>query len=325
MAKIMMLPPDDPRLTPISTRKQLLAVGYDDRSIQQALRDGVFARPRRGAYVDGQVWRDATKAVRHALMARAAYEQARTEVVLTHVSSLPFHDAPTWGLDLSEAHLTRGDGKAGRREAGVRQHCGRLLDGDVVTTHGIRHSSVTRGCLEVITMGSTEAALVVVNHFLHREETTIQLLEERYAEGIDHWPNTLAARIVFLLADGRLQSVAETRTAYLLWRQRLPKPEPQYEVRDREGRLVARLDFAWPALGVWLEFDGKEKYVKYLRPGETVTDAVLREKRRESDIARLTGWRCLRITWDDLAQPARVAALLRQLFAEATASHRPAN
>ncbi len=67
---------------------------------------------------------------------------------------------------------------------------------------------------------------------------------------------------------------------------------------------------------VWLEFDGREKYVKYLKEGESVVDAVLREKARESMIAELTGWRCIRITWADLQHPertaARIIAFLRQ-------------
>ena len=318
----MMIPPDDPRFTPITARKQLIADGYTDHGIAAALRDHALERPRRGSYVAGTVWAAADEGVRHAIIARAAYQQARTRAVLTHVSALPFLDATMWGLDLSEVHLTREDGKAGRREAGVRQHCAKFTDGDVVTTHGIRHSSASRACLEVITVATVEVALAVVDFFLHRGDTTVAQLKKRYAAGIEHWPNTLTAGLVLSLADPRIESVAEARTSYLLWKQRLPTPVPQHEVRDRDGRLVARLDFAWPELGVWLEFDGKEKYLKHLRPGETVTDAVLREKRRESDIARLTGWRCLRITWQDLEHPERVAAMLRQLFADVAAERR---
>ena len=46
------------------------------------------------------------------------------------------------------------------------------------------------------------------------------------------------------------------------------------------------MDFAWPEFGVFLEFDGKEKYTKYLKEGESVVDAVLREKKREELICR---------------------------------------
>ena len=67
----------------------------------------------------------------------------------------------------------------------------------------------------------------------------------------------------------------------MFWRGGLPKPLSQYAVVDGHGRTVARLDFAWPEFGVFLEFDGKEKYTKYLKEGESVVDAVLREKKRE--------------------------------------------
>ena len=85
-------------------------------------------------------------------------------------------------------------------------------------------------------------------------------------------------------------------------------------VTDHRTGEILRLDFAWPEHDVWLEFDGKEKYVKYLREGETATDAVLREKRREDRIRELTGWRCIRITWADLFFPDRLAARIRDML-----------
>ena len=66
---------------------------------------------------------------------------------------------------------------------------------------------------------------------------------------------------------------------------------------------------------MWVEFDGREKYTRYLREGETVTDAVLREKRREDRVRELTGWICVRITWAELADPRRLAARIRAAFA----------
>ena len=40
-----------------------------------------------------------------------------------------------------------------------------------------------------------------------------------------------------------------------------------------------------------------------------------RERKREEAICRLTGWRCIRITWADLYYPERTCALLREMFA----------
>ena len=97
--------------------------------------------------------------------------------------------------------------------------------------------------------------------------------------------------------------IRSTRTLYMCWSQGLPRPEPQHKVYDKNGRLFARLDFAWPAHKVWLEFDGRIKYQQLLKEGDDVTTVVLREKKREETIARLTGWQCIRITWADLYKP----------------------
>ncbi len=83
---------------------------------------------------------------------------------------------------------------------------------------------------------------------------------------------------------------------------------------DADGRVVARVDFAWPELKVFLEFDGRIKYEKLLREGERPSDVVIREKQREELVCRLTGWRCIRVTWDDLASPGRLAAKIRAVL-----------
>ncbi|WGY04368.1 hypothetical protein QI633_11505 [Nocardioides sp. QY071] len=128
--------------------------------------------------------------------------------------------------------------------------------------------------------------------------------------------------LVLRLGDSRIASVGESRTHYFLWRHHFPAPIPQFEVSD--GALfLALLDFAFPDLGIWIEFDGKEKYLKFRRPGESVADAVIREKQRESCIAELTGWRCVRITWGDLADPVRLESRIRAVIASAAAARGP--
>src|SRR6478609_3468933 len=314
----MMIPPqrpaDDPRNAPVYLRKTLLANGHCDRSIRALVADGVLVKLRPGAYADRKNHDGLDAAGRHGLKARAVYQQARTAVVLSHVSGLPEYDAPTWGLDLSDVHITRLDGKAGRHEAGVHQHCGTLEGDDVVERHGMKVMTPTRLALEVTTVASAEAGLVVVNHFLHGRMTTKQELLDRYAV-MEHWPNTLRTGLVLHRADARVETVGESRTFHLILTAGLPLPIPQYEIHDRSGRVIHRVDFAWPGLGVFLEFDGKVKYEKYLKPGERASDVVIREKKRERLICDLTGWRCMRLDWADLGKPALTTALIRaELF-----------
>ena len=101
----------------------------------------------------------------------------------------------------------------------------------------------------------------------------------------------------------------------MFWRGGLPKAEPQYKVYDEWGQLFARADFAWPEYRVFLEFDGKAKYERYRREGESPLDAILREKKREEHICRLTGWRCIRIVWADLHRPDSTIAYIRGVLA----------
>lgn len=292
---------------PVMLRSELLDRGFTDRELARLVRGGELHRLRRGAFTLGSTWQGAEPAARHALVARAVVLQARTNVVLGHVSALPEYDAPTWGLPLDVVHVFRKDRRAGRKERGVQQHQGTLLDGDVVVRNGVEVAGPDRTPLDITTVAGVEASLAVMNHFLHAGLTTRDRRRERY-EPMRQDPFTLRTDLVLRLADGRIESVGESRTFFLCWRNGVPAPEPQWCVYDDDGRLLARLDFAWPELKVWLEFDGREKYVKFLKDHESVVDVVLREKERESRISERTGWRCIRITWADLRCPERTAA-----------------
>ncbi len=298
---------------PVILRREALAAGLSDRDLSRLVQRGELHRLRQGAYVAGARWRGEDLCGRHRLLARAVVTQAKSPVVVSHGSAMALHGGPLFGMPLDRVEVTRLDGRAGRREAGVRQHRGELLVGDVSTWEGLPVTSATKTAIDVTTVASVEAALVVVNALLNDQRTTMAELHHRYSS-MERDPYTQRTDLVLRLADPRIESVGESRFFYLAWRQGLPAPLPQFEVTDA-GRVVARLDFAWPAEGVWLEFDGREKYIKHLRESETVTDAVLREKRREDRIRELTGWRCIRITWADLAEPERLAARIRALLA----------
>jgi hypothetical protein len=294
-------------------RKHLVELGYSDRAIAAHVKGGDWVKVRHGAYTDAHTWNALDDAGRHALVARAVVAQARVDVVVSHASALPFLGAPTWGVDLELVHVTRRNGTTGRKEAGVSPHRGAIIEGDVVERDGLDVMAPTRVALEVTTVTSVEAAMCVVSHLLHTQQTTMQQLQTRY-ELMKRWPETLPTDLVLRLADERFESVGECRTYYLCFREGLPMPEPQYKVRDESGRVVARVDFAWPELGVFLEFDGKIKYEKLLEDGQRASDVVLAEKRREQMICRLTGWRCIRIDWSDLAHPERTAAMIRGML-----------
>lgn len=294
-------------------RREALEMGYDDRSIAAKVRAGQWVRVRHGSYVPARLWVTLGSEDRHRVTARAVLRTARSPVVLSHLSAALEWGADVWDLDLSEVHVTRLDSKCGRREAGVDQHRGKVEPGSVQAHDGVPLLDAARTLIDVTTMCNVEHGLAVANELLHRRLTSIEAAREA-ARSMDGWPDTLSTRLVLGLADARIESIGESRTAYFLWSQGLPRFEPQYEIRDTNGRVVARVDFALPRLGVFLEFDGRVKYDD-LPEGKTLAQVLLEERDREKLVCRLTGWVCIRITWKDLANPDRLAHEIRAILA----------
>lgn len=294
-------------------RRDALAEGYNDRAIARRVRSGEWHRVRRGAYCSGELWRSLSRADQHRVLARAVLRTAHRSTVLSHTSAAIEHGAPVWGTDLSVVHVTRTDGRTGRKEAGIVHHRGLLDEEDVEIRGGVRVTSPTRAAIEVTTIAGVEESLVTVNGLLHAGQVSAASLAEM-AVAARNWPNSLTTDLVLRLADRRIESAGESRTWFLCWSQQLPMPEPQVKIRDETGQVVARVDFAWPDLGVFLEFDGE---VKYTQPDDEESDAtavVLAEKRREERICILTGWVCIRITWADLANPTATARRIRAVL-----------
>jgi len=299
-------------------RSEAEALGYHDHAIAKAVATRRWIRVRRGAYVLAHIYADLDLAGRYDLLCRAAVRQALTPVVLSHTSALAQWGCPLWDAGLAEVHFTRPSGRIQRREAQIRSHRGVLLDGDAVERNGLVVMSPVRAALEYTTVADVEHSLVEVDDLLHRKLVELAALRARYAF-MAQWPGTLITDLVLRLADGRSESVGETRARYLVWSQGLPRPEVNFPILDEHGQEVARVDLAWPELGLFLEFDGKVKYQRPLKEGESPSEVVVREKQREDMIRRLTGWSCIRIVWADLHTPARTAARIRAMFQSAAA------
>lgn len=297
----------------VRLRRDLVEDGYTDHQLSQLVRAGVLQRVRRGAYVDAIAWTALTDVDRHRVVCRAVLRTAHASTVLTHLSSVVERGIAVWNVPLHEVHTTRTDGRGARREAGIVHHVGTMAKGDVEVLNGVRVSVAARSAVEVISTTAAEPALVIVNGMLHAKALSSDELASA-VKSLKHWPHTLSAHLILALADDRMESPAETRTYFLCRQQHLPRPEPQYVVLDEHGRVFARADFAWPELGVFLEFDGRVKYERFRREGETLEDFVMREKKREERICQLTGWVCIRIGWADLENPLATAARIRRVL-----------
>ena len=299
----------------VRLRRHLIADGMTDNQITSLVRAKVLKRIRYGAFVEHAVWDDLAPEDRHRVLARAVLARAHTSTALTHVSSIIERGIPLWGFTLDVVHTTRtGPERAGRRQGDWVPHRGVLGEDDQEEVNGVVISTAARSAFELTTISDVERSLVAVNRLLHAGAMTMADFMEQ-VECHQRWPGSLTSDLVLRLADPRLESVGEDRFSYLAYKQCLPKPEPQVKVFDEDGTLVARVDFAWPDLGVFVEFDGRVKYERYRREGETLDEFLMREKVREELVCLLTGWTCIRITWADLARPERLATRIRRVIA----------
>jgi very-short-patch-repair endonuclease len=105
------------------------------------------------------------------------------------------------------------------------------------------------------------------------------------------------------LADARSESPLETRLRLILTRAGLPPESLQFNVRNEFGRVVARVDMAWPSLRLGIEADGVEVH--------GLPRALHHDRRRQNDLQEVR-WTILRFTWDDVVNhPAEVIAKVR--------------
>jgi hypothetical protein len=127
-------------------------------------------------------------------------------------------------------------------------------------------------------------------------------------------PGVSKARRAVQFLDARSESPGESLSRVALHLARIAPPTLQYDVREPSGRVVGRADFCWEEHRTLGEFDGRVKYGRLLKPGQTPADAVYAEKTRE-DALRDLGWQVVRWTYADLKTPDVIAGRLRRAFA----------
>ena len=294
-------------------RREAIEIGVDDRALTLGVRRGVYVRIRQGAYCHTDLWQAKSPVDCHLARSYAAQDLTPGPTALSHVSALAHYGCPLWEAPLDLVHLTRLDQGSSRREAGVVHHDGQVAEKDVVRREGRRVTSPTRSTLDALTILSLESSYVAGDWMLEQGLTTH---DELWAgkEAMAGWPRTLPLHVRIGLLDGRSQSVAESRGRRLFKRMGLPTPELQYCVYDKDGRLIAITDFAWPEYNVFGEIDGKVKYGRLLKPGQDPGDVVFAEKRREDAVRRTTNGIMVRFTWSDLhARSAPALQLLHLL------------
>jgi hypothetical protein len=289
-------------------RRDAIATGLSDNELGRLVRAGDLVRLRRGAYVE-QVLPPDVAAV-HRLLVEATMSSLRRSAVLSHQSAAVVHGLPLWDVPLDRVHITRRPPAWNDTSAVLCCHVARLRDDEVVTVDDMEVTTPVRTALDLARSLPHEAAVVMLDAALHLGLLTHDALRRRLFD-IAGVPGSRSAARAVAFADGRSESVGESRSRVILHRWKLAPSALQFEVRSAGGAFIGRTDFAWEERRLLGEFDGKVKYGRLLKPGQDPGDVVFLEKQRE-DAMRDEDWNMVRWVWADLRRPDRFAARVRR-------------
>lgn len=177
----------------------------------------------------------------------------------------------------------------------LRRHRLHLNAEDLVrTATGLYITSPLRTLVHCCRLLTPEAAVCMLDHALHsglvQRADLVRAVEARAGSpGVDDLRRAVS------YADGRAESCAETLTRLLVLPV-MPGLEPQVELRDDRGRVVARFDLADRARRFAVETDGKA--------GHSGPVMVAKDRARDVRTERY-GWCTERVTWFDVRRRQR--------------------
>ncbi|MFI5839051.1 DUF559 domain-containing protein [Catenuloplanes sp. NPDC051500] len=185
--------------------------------------------------------------------------------------------------------------------------CHQLLPpGDVVSFAGVPVTSPARTAFDVGRQTDRRAAIMALDALLHRKVVKKERLADLVADR-SGWPGVALFAARLGETEPLTESPMETLLRLLITDAGLPRPVAQVDVTTAAGRWLARVDFAYPALRIAIEYEGDHH-----RDRDTFREDITRKRRLEQ-----AGWLALRFTADDVfrtpAETARaIAAACRQ-------------
>jgi hypothetical protein len=178
---------------------------------------------------------------------------------------------------------------------------------DVTVVDAIPVTTATRTLIDLAAVVPADLFEEALDDALRRRLTTVPHLQRRINQlgtrgrpGLAVFRRLIAARAETGII---LESPLETRFLRLLRRVGLPMPACQFEIRDR-GRLVARVDFAYPEIRLAVEVDGYRWH-----SGRASWE---RDLARRNALTSL-GWRVIHVTYGDIRdRPERTGELIAE-------------
>ena len=286
----------------VVTTAEATRLGVSSNSLRGLVRSGALIRVAQGAYLSAAHHENADETGRHRLRATAVLRTQPDVLAASHQSAAVLRGLPVLQRDLDRVHVVHRSSKQTRRHDAFTIHScpGTESFGEV---GGLAVVIPAVAVLGTAVNAGVSSGIMAADAALRADLTTRAELEDWLAR-LRRTPGLSAARHVVEQACPSAESAGESLSRLLLHALGY-EVVPQFRVQDVDGRVVARVDFLIPALGVVVEFDGAVKY-----DGAEGRDALVREKHRE-DAIRALGYGVVRLTWADLFAPARVERAIR--------------
>jgi hypothetical protein len=212
--------------------------------------------------------------------------------------------ARVWGLELvadGPDSLTVPRSRGRLVVPGWNVHRRDLGPDDVIVVDEVPLTTPPRTVLDLCRALPLQEGVVVADSALRKCDVSEDELRGVLSRAWGH--HASRPRAVAPLVDARSESVLESLAGVLLMTSELPPAERQWEIRDQDGRFVARADFCWPGHRLVVEVDGFAFH--------SDRAAYRHDRERINSLERL-GWRVLRFSWEDVrSKPADVLAVIR--------------
>lgn len=303
------------------SRSECLGTGVTARVLERAVTAGEVTCLAPCLYTAAAGWEDLSAWERHRALARSA-ARLTPDAVVSHTSAAALLDLPMPTNPPPKATMTLLDDRRTSKADDWRQfHRGVTPYHHIWVDRGVPYFVPARVVIDCLRGLSPGDGLAVLDAALARGLATgPDLIAARRLQ--HRWPGIAIADRLLRLADGRRESWLESASAWVMASWELPRPIPQVNVWDEQGRFVARVDNLWPELGVVGEADGLGKYLMNARRGESdeeaTASALEKQAAREERIVDL-GLEVVRWETSDLSRPLE----LRERFFSTTSRARP--
>ena len=284
--------------------RQAASAGLSVKVVRRLVNAGHWRRLRPSVYAlwtptdRAERWRQRLMACELWLGDRSAASHRAAAVVweLDGVDSAPIEFSTT--------------GRRRASEVGLTVHRVRSLPRDEVELRGaLRVTSVPRTILDLCAVVEPAVVEMALESALRRRLATLGRIAECLAQSSSTRPGRAILRsLLHEIPATATESALEIHVWRLLFEAGLPLPVRQHAVRGLGGKLVARVDFAYPDLRIAIEADGHRFH--------SSRSDWARDLARQNALTRL-GWITYRVTWDNATRHSRevvddVAELLQR-------------